>query len=147
MKSCVTGRAVFSLPGLVTGALSRMKSSLLLIACLFLLQASCSLLHAAKPNIILILADDLGAKELGCYGNKQHQTPNLDRMAAEGVRFETHYAMPLCTPTRVCLMTGQYGFRNGFLGMANPAFTPTPDDPRKEIGNHFTHADLMKSAG
>lgn len=112
------------------------------------LLALCPLLSiSAKPNVILILADDLGAKELGCYGNKQHQTPNLDRMAAEGVRFETHYSMPLCTPTRVCLMTGQYGFRNGFLGMSNPAFTPTPDDPRKEIGNHFTHADLMKSAG
>lgn len=100
-----------------------------------------------KPNVILILADDLGAKELSCYGNQKHQTPNLDRMAAEGVRFETFYAMPLCTPTRVCLMTGQYGFHNGFLGMSNPAFKPLKDDPKTEIGNHFTHADLMKSAG
>ncbi len=103
--------------------------------------------HAARPNVILILADDLGAKELSCYGSQKHKTPNLDRMAAEGVRFETFYAMPLCTPTRVALMTGQYGFHNGFLGMANPAFKPDPESPQASIGNHFTHADLLKSQG
>ena len=101
----------------------------------------------SPPNVILILADDLGAKELSCYGSTKHTTPNLDRMAAEGTRFETFYAMPLCTPTRVCLMTGQYGFHNGFLGMQNPAFKPKADSPKADIGNHFTHADLMKSKG
>jgi arylsulfatase A len=100
-----------------------------------------------KPNIILILADDLGAKELACYGNKEHKTPHLDRMAAEGVRFETFYVNPLCTPTRVALMTGQYGFHNGFLGMQDPAFKPDKKSPQAEIGNHFTHADLLKSRG
>lgn len=106
-------------------------------------------LHGAvqPPNVILILADDLGAKELSCYGNTKHKTPNLDRMASEGVRFETFYAMPLCTPTRVCLMTGQYGFHNGFLGMQDPAFKPPGNSLRADIGNHFTHADLMKSKG
>ena len=105
--------------------------------------------HAAqpKPNIILVLADDLGAQELGCYGNKTHRTPNLDRLAAEGTRFETFYANPLCTPTRMALMTGQYGFRNGYLGMGNPNFIPKKDSPLHAIGNHFTHADLLKSAG
>jgi arylsulfatase A len=102
---------------------------------------------ASRPNIILILADDLGAKELSCYGNKQHRTPNLDRMAAEGVRFETFFAMPLCTPTRLALMTGQYGFHNGYLGMANQAFIPPANSPRRDIGTHFTHADLLKSRG
>ena len=102
---------------------------------------------AERPNIILILADDLGAGELSCYGNSVHRTPHLDRMAAEGVRFETFYAMPLCTPTRVCLMTGQYGFHNGFLGMQNPAFRPLRQSPQAEIGNHFTIGDLMKSRG
>jgi arylsulfatase A len=102
---------------------------------------------ASKPNVILILADDLGAKELGCYGHKTHRTPNLDRMAAEGARFETFYAMPLCTPTRVAIMTGQYGFRTGFLGMSNQAFRPLPRSPEAFIYSHFTHADLMKSAG
>ena len=102
---------------------------------------------AARPNIILVLADDLGAKELSCYGSTRHQTPHLDRMAAEGVRFETFYVNPLCTPTRVALMTGQYGFLNGFLGMQDPAFKPAPDSPQAAIGNHFTHADLLKSRG
>jgi arylsulfatase A len=108
-----------------------------------------SSLHAAEkpPNVILILADDLGAKELTCYGSTKHRTPNLDRMAAEGTRFETFYAMPLCTPTRVCLMTGQYGFHNGFLGMQDPTFKPKADSPKADIANHFTHADLMKSKG
>lgn len=125
-----------------------MKQTLTLLAALLL--APVAMLHAAdaqKPNIILILADDLGAKELSCYGNKEHKTPNLDRMASEGVRFETFYATPLCTPTRVALMTGQYGFHNGFLGMQDPAFRPDKKSPQAEIGNHFTHADLLKSRG
>ena len=101
----------------------------------------------AKPNIILILADDLGAAELGCYGHRDHRTPHLDRMAAEGLRLDTFYAAPLCTPTRVCLMTGQYGFRNGYLGMNNKAFIPAQDSPQRKIANHFTIGKLMKSAG
>ncbi|MFN9917728.1 MAG: sulfatase-like hydrolase/transferase, partial [Pirellulaceae bacterium] len=104
-------------------------------------------LRAAPPNVIVILADDLGAKELGCYGHPHHRTPNLDQMAADGARMETFYAMPLCTPTRVALMTGQYGFHNGFLGMSNPAFRPPKNTPQAAIFNHFTIGDLMKSAG
>ncbi|HBH52305.1 MAG TPA: hypothetical protein DDY91_10470 [Planctomycetaceae bacterium] len=53
------------------------------------------------PNIILVLADDLGAQELSCYGSERHKTPNLDRMADEGVRFETFFSHPLCTPARL----------------------------------------------
>ena len=102
---------------------------------------------ARKPNIILILADDLGAKELSCYGSTRHSTPNLDRMAAEGTRFETFYAMPKCTPTRVALMTGQYGFHNGFLGMSDKSWVPPPGSPQRQISNHLTHAKLLKSAG
>ena len=101
----------------------------------------------ARPNVILVLADDLGAAELGCYGNRIHRTPNLDRLAAEGLRLDTFYVTPLCTPTRVCLMTGQYGFRTGYLGMHHEEFLPAPNTPQREIGNHFTIGDLMKSAG
>ncbi len=67
---------------------------------------------AAKPNIILIMADDLGYETLGCYGGTSYKTPNLDKLAAGGIRFDHAYAQPLCTPTRVQLMTGQYNFRN-----------------------------------
>lgn len=102
---------------------------------------------SSKPNVILILADDLGAGELGCYGHRSHRTPNLDRLAAEGLRLDTFYATPLCTPTRVCLMTGQYGFRNGYLGMHNEAYIPAPDSPQRRISGHFTIGKLMKSAG
>jgi|GEM_PF-2693696 len=109
--------------------------------------AAAAAARADRPNIILLLADDLGAKELACCGNREHQTPHLDRLASEGMRFETFYANPLCTPTRVALMTGQYGFHNGFLGMQDPAFKPAPQSPQSQIGNHFTHADLLKSRG
>ncbi len=62
-----------------------------------------------KPNVVLILADDLGWADLGCYGSKFHQTPNLDRMAAEGVRFTHAYsACPVCSPTRAAVLTGKY---------------------------------------
>ncbi len=75
---------------------------------------SLSLPHACtqqprKPNIIYILADDLGYGDLGCYGQKQIQTPNLDQMAAEGMRFTAHYAgSTVCAPSRCCLMTGYH---------------------------------------
>src|SRR6476646_5755886 len=72
------------------------------------------LLHAADspPNIILILADNLGSGDLGCYGSKVHRTPNLDRMAAEGSRFTGFYVTSgVCTPSRASIMTGCYAQR------------------------------------
>lgn len=65
-----------------------------------------------RPNVLLILADDLGFECLGCYGGKSYQTPHLDRLAAEGARFNYAFAQPLCTPTRMQLMTGKSNFRN-----------------------------------
>ena len=65
-----------------------------------------------KPNIILIMADDLGYETLGTYGGVSYQTPVLDRLAETGVRFDNAHAQPLCTPTRVSLMTGKYNWRN-----------------------------------
>ena len=78
------------------------------------LLPAASLPQAGKPNVILILADDLGAEGLGCYGSSIYTTPHLDRLAAEGVRFNNSYATPLCTPTRVMLMSGLYPPRTGF---------------------------------
>src|SRR5688572_5114293 len=65
------------------------------------------------PNIILIVADDLGWGDLGCYGNKFIKTPHLDRLAAEGVRFTQGYAgSPVCLPSRAVLMTGLHTGHN-----------------------------------
>jgi arylsulfatase len=75
------------------------------------LCAFSSPLHAAsRPNVILIVADDLGYAEVGCYGQKKIKTPSLDRMAKEGLRFTQFYAgSPVCAPSRCCLMTGKHG--------------------------------------
>ena len=63
----------------------------------------------ARPNIVFILADDLGYGDLGCYGQTKIKTPNLDRMAAEGMRFRQFYTgCPVCAPSRCTLMTGKH---------------------------------------
>lgn len=102
----------------------RMLPVKLLIACFWILMflGIHSLQAQQPPNIILILADDLGYEVLPAYGNNEHQTPSLDRMAAGGMVFENAHAMPLCTPSRVQLMTGKYNFRNyiGF-GLLDPS--------------------------
>ncbi|MBT4136462.1 MAG: sulfatase-like hydrolase/transferase [Candidatus Latescibacteria bacterium] len=87
-----------------------------------------------KPNIILILADDLGYECLGSYGGESYQTPVLDQLAKTGMRFQHAYALPLCTPTRLQLMTGKYNFRNW------RAFGVT--DPKEVTFGHH-----MKNAG
>ena len=70
-----------------------------------------------KPNVIVIMADDIGAEGLACYGSTIYTTPHLDRMAAEGVRFNNAYATPLCTPTRVMIMSGLYPNRTGYRAL------------------------------
>lgn len=80
----------------------------------------------SRPNIILIMADDLGYETLGCNGGTSYHTPNLDELAGTGARFTNCYANPLCTPTRVTLMTGRYMHRNytafGQLPSGEPTF-------------------------
>lgn len=67
---------------------------------------------AGPPNVIFILADDLGRETIECYGGESYRTPNLNRLAEEGTRFEACCATPMCSPTRCMLMTGRYNFRN-----------------------------------
>jgi arylsulfatase A-like enzyme len=70
--------------------------------------------NSTKPNILLIVVDDLGYADLGSYGAKDIRTPNIDRLAAEGVRLTDCYAFPVCSPTRAALITGRYPQRTGF---------------------------------
>lgn len=98
----------------------------------------------AKPNVIFILADDLGYGDLGCYGQKFIQTPNIDRLAAEGMRFTQAYAgATVCAPSRCALMTGKHGghaFIRGNKELPGEGQNPMPADT-------FTVAHLMKKAG
>lgn len=64
------------------------------------------------PNVIMIMADDIGFECYGCYGSDYYSTPNIDKLAATGARFDHAYSQPLCTPSRVRIMTGKYNFRN-----------------------------------
>ena len=65
----------------------------------------------AKPNIVLILADDVGCEPIGCYGGESFATPNVDALAKGGMKFKHCYSMPVCHPSRIALMTGRYPFR------------------------------------
>ena len=87
-----------------------------------------------KPNIVVIMADDLGFECLGCNGGTSYRTPQLDTLARTGMRFEHCYSQPLCTPSRVQIMTGRYNFRNyEEFGYLNP----------KEV----TFGNVLKDAG
>lgn len=69
-----------------------------------------------KPNIVLILADDMGYGDIAAFGNPEVQTSNLDRLAAEGVRLTQHYSgSPVCAPARAALLTGRYPHRTGAI--------------------------------
>lgn len=68
-----------------------------------------------RPNVILIITDDQGHGDLGFHGNPKIRTPHLDQLARESVRFANFYVMPVCSPTRACLMTGRYNYRTGVV--------------------------------
>ena len=106
---------------------------------------------AERPNILFILADDMGWGDLSCYGRPDYRTPNLDRLAQQGMRFTNGYAAaPVCTPTRVGFLTGRYPARLA-VGLEEPI------TERKELGEriktvglptaHPTVASLIKAAG
>ena len=119
-----------------------MRLAVLSIACLY---ASFGLSgHAVErpPNIIFILADDLGWAELGCYGSRFNETPHLDQLAREGVRLTHAYAAaPVCSPYRASLLTGQYPARHGLIDYLRP-------DSATPLGTqHVTIAERLKEAG
>lgn len=111
----------------------------------FLLLAVTTAFAAAppKPNIIFILADDLGLDGVSCYGADKRKTPQIDKLAASGTRFETCYAAPLCGPSRCALMTGRYAFRTG--GLQNGSWRA--NGPGAKSKDEKPMASILKSAG
>lgn len=114
---------------------------------LFLLALCSSLLAAKQPNIVLILADDLGYGDLGCYGHPRFKTPRIDQMAAEGAKLtQFNCPAPFCAPTRASLMTGRYPFRCGMSQNPAPDGGAAADAlamPKTEV----TLAQVLKSSG
>lgn len=109
-----------------------------------LLFAACVSAAETKPNVIFILADDLGYGDLGCFGQKKIKTPHLDRMATEGMRFTQGYAgTTVCAPSRCALMTGQHTGHCPIRG--NKEIKPEGQEPMP--ADTFTVAHLMKKAG
>ena len=102
--------------------------------------------QSTKPNIVFIMADDLGYADLSCYGQRDYTTPNIDRLAIEGLRFTQAYSnSPDCSATRVALITGRYQARLP-VGLEEPISVGTP----KNIGlppSHPTLPSLLKTAG
>ena len=92
-----------------------------------------------KPNIIFILADDLGIGSVSCYGADNFKTPNMDKLADSGIRFEHCYSSPLCGPSRALLMTGRYAFRTGM--------TSNQTGPLLKPANEIMMPKVLKPAG
>ena len=95
-----------------------------------------------KPNVIIILADDLGYGDLGCYGARNVETPNVDKLAKQGIRFtDAHAIASTSTPSRYSLLTGEYAWRK-------PGTDVAPGDAGMIIKpTQFTMADMFKSVG
>ena len=108
-----------------------------------------------RPNVVFILADDLGWTDLGCQGSKYYETPNIDRLAAGGVRFTDGYTCgPNCQPTRAALMSGQYSPRNGNYTVGSTNRFDTTSRPLVPVENatglapeKVTVAEALKQAG
>src|SRR5215204_2393031 len=104
---------------------------------LIVLNADLSWSQKNQPNIIYIMTDDMGYADLSCYGRKDYSTPNLDKLASQGMKFTNAYsAAPVCTATRAAFMTGRYPARTE-VGLMEPLVTSkrdsaiglTPDNP------------------
>src|SRR6476660_7853531 len=110
------------------------RSIILSLAAAFAFAGIAKAANATRPNRVLILADDLGYETLGANGGQSYKTPNLDALAAAGMRFNRCFVQPLCTPTRVGLMTGMSNARN-YIEFGNM-------DPKST-----TFGNLLKNAG
>lgn len=128
-----------------------MKPRLLLAFALAVAVVATARGAESKPNIIMILADDLGVRDLGYAGSKFYKTPNIDRLAKESMRFNQAYAAcPVCSPTRAAWMTGKYPPRTGITdyigGSRKERLLPAPNADHLAL-NEITIAESLKKAG
>ena len=115
------------------------------------LPASTTNASRPKPNIVFILADDLGWADVGCYGSKYYETPHIDRLATQGMRFTAGYAAcPVCSPTRASIMTGKYPPRTGVTdyipGMRDAKLRSAPNAKQLAL-EEVTIAEALRDAG
>lgn len=128
------------------------------LAALLLLLLATPLAAAGKPNILFVLVDDLGQRDIGCYGSSFYETPNIDKLAADGAKFSDAYAAcPVCSPSRGCILTGRYPTRFGitdYIGAPlepdkwkrNTKLLPAPYKDRLAL-EEVTMAEALKANG
>jgi arylsulfatase A-like enzyme len=124
---------------LLKGIATYPMASIVLHGCRQLKPISTRHVPEDKPNIILVMADNVGFTEFGINGNRMVKTPNLDTFAREGVQFNRFYCNPMCAPTRASLMTGRYHYRTGVIH--------TSRGGAKMHGDEMTIAEYLKAAG
>src|SRR5688572_8701526 len=113
-----------------------------LCACLVVLIVNSLASATDRPNIVLIYADDLGYGDVGCYGATEVRTPNIDRLAREGLRFtDGHSAAATCTPSRYAMLTGEYAWRQKGTGIL-PGDAPLIIEPGR-----VTLASMLRDVG
>lgn len=123
---------------------SRRNTILLALVAVLMVAANRPGFAVDRPNIIYILADDLGYGDLGCYGQKLIKTPNLDRLASQGMKFTDHYAgAPVCAPSRCVLLTGLHSGHTPIRNNKALKFEGNVPIPK----SYFTLGEMMKQAG
>lgn len=124
-----------------------------ILMCLFLFGLSVSAAERV-PNVVFILADDLGYTDVGCFGSKYYETPNIDKLAQQGMKMTRHHHCQNCQPTRAALMSGQYGARTGVYTVGGIGRFEWESRPLRPVDNvtelpleKITVAQTMKKAG
>ncbi len=125
-----------------------------LLFCLVVIGGQAHAASAAKPNIVFIMADDLGYTDVACYGSKYYETPNIDRLATQGMKLLNFHQCQNCQPTRAALMSGQYGPRTGVYTVGGIGRFDWQTRPLRPVDNvtelpldRITIAQALKNAG
>ena len=129
-----------------------MKQLIFTIAFMFLCAAAAVAAQTEKPNVLFILVDDMGWRDLACYGHEVHETPNIDGLASRGMRFTNAYAAcPICAPSRAAIMTGKFpsntGFVDNFASELNGSTLQRAEDRQFLKLEEVTVAETLKAGG